>query len=67
MLEVQAEQIVVHRLPRVNYSPRLRRVIEPLLEQLNAAQPRLPDSSNRVLKFRLGRKAEVKLSIQVAA
>jgi len=64
VLEVQAEQIVVHLLPRVNYSPRLRRVIQPLLEKLNEAKPRLPDGSNRLLRFRLARKSEVKLSLQ---
>ena len=66
VLEVQAERIVVHLLPRVNYSPQLRRIIEALLQQLNDATPCLPDGSHRRIQFRLARKAEVKLTCQPA-
>lgn len=64
VLEVQPAQIVVHLLPRVNYSPQLRRVIGSVLEQLNQQRPLLPDGSGRPLKFRLGRRSELKLSVQ---
>jgi hypothetical protein len=36
VLEVAAEQIVVHLMPRVNYAPRVRRIITELLAELNA-------------------------------
>jgi len=62
VLEMQAERILVHLLPRVNYSPQLRRIIEALLQQLNDANPCLPDGSRRTIQFRLARKADVKLS-----
>jgi hypothetical protein len=64
VLEAQKEQIVVHLMPRVNYSPQLRRVIGSVLEQLNPQRPVLPDGSGRPLKFRLGRRSELKLSVQ---
>ena len=65
VLEVQAEQIVVHLLPRVNYSPQLRRIIGGVLEGLNGQQPQLPDGSGRRLKLRLGRRSELKLGLAV--
>lgn len=65
VLEVQPEQIVVHLMPRVNYSPQLRRIIGEVLEGLNARQPQLPDGSGRRLKLRLGRRSELKLGLQV--
>lgn len=64
VLEVQPQQILVHLMPRVNYSPQLRRVIVNVLEQLNQQRPLLPDGSRRPLKFRLGRRSELKLSVQ---
>jgi hypothetical protein len=64
VLEVGAEQIVVHLLPRVNYSPQLRRIIGQRLEQLNQQQPVLPDGSGRRLKFRLANRSEMKLSME---
>mgnify|MGYP001566821115 CR=1 FL=1 len=65
VLEVQPEQIVVHLMPPVNYSPQLRRIIGGVLEGLNAQAPPLPDGSGRRLKFRLGRRSELKLGLQV--
>jgi hypothetical protein len=64
VLELQNEQIVVHLLPRVSYSPQLRRIITALLEQLNEKQPMLPDGSERPLKFRLASRTEMKLTMQ---
>ena len=63
VLEVRPEQIVVHLLPRVNYSPQLRRIIGQRLDQINEQQPVLPDGSGRRLKFRLANRAEMKLSM----
>lgn len=64
VLEVRPEQIVVHLLPRVNYSPQLRRIIGQRLDQINDQQPVLPDGSGRQLKFRLARRTEMKLSME---
>jgi hypothetical protein len=67
VLEVQTDQIIVHLLPRVNYSPQLRRIIGGVLQQLNERQLVLPDGSDRRLKFRLANRAEMKLSMQSSA
>lgn len=64
VLEVRPEQIVVHLLPRVNYSPQLRRIIGQRLDQINEQQPVLPDASGRRLKFRLANRTEMKLSME---
>ena len=64
VLEVRAEQIVVHLLPRVNYSPQLRRIIAQRLDQINEQQLVLPDGRGRRLRFRLANRSEVKLSLE---
>jgi hypothetical protein len=64
VLEVGLDQIVVHLMPRVNYPPRLRRILTTVLEAINAHTPVLPDGSNRRLKLRLAQRSEMKLSIQ---
>ena len=63
VLEVCPDQIVVHLMPRVNYPPRLRRILATVLEGINAQTPVLPDGSNRRLKLRLAHRSEMKLSI----
>ena len=64
VLEVCSDQIVVHLMPRVNYPPRLRRILATVLEGINAQTPVLPDGSNRRLKLRLAPRSEMKLSNQ---
>jgi hypothetical protein len=64
VLEVCSDQIVVHLLPRVNYSPKVRRILATVLEDINAKEPLLPDGSNRRLKLRLAQRSEMKLSIE---
>jgi hypothetical protein len=63
VLEVAAEQIVVHLMPRVNYAPRVRRIITELLAEINAKEPVLPDGSGRALRLRLANRSELRLSI----
>jgi hypothetical protein len=66
-LEVRPDQIVVPLMPRVkprvNYPPRLRRILAAVLEGINAQAPVLPDGSRRRLKLRLAQRSEMKLSI----
>ena len=64
VLEVSPDRIVAHLMPRVNYPPRLRRILAAVLEAINAQMPVLPDGSNRDLKLRLAHRSEMKLSIQ---
>ena len=63
VLEVVQEEIVVHLMPRVNYTPRVRRIINELMAELNAKEPVLPDGSRRRLRLRLGNRSELRLSI----
>jgi hypothetical protein len=63
VLEVAAEQIVVHLMPRVNYAPRVRRIITKLLAELNAKKPMFPDGSGRRFRLRLASRSELRLSI----
>ena len=63
VLEVAPDQIVVHLMPRVNYPPRVRRIITELLAELNAKEPLFPDGSGRRLKLRLASRSELRLSI----
>jgi DNA repair exonuclease SbcCD ATPase subunit len=67
VLEVRPDQIVVHLMPRVNYPPRLRRILATVLEGINAQEPVLPDGSSRRLQLRLAQRSEMKLSIQPIA
>jgi transposase len=67
VLEVRPDQIVVHLMPRVNYPPRLRRILAAVLEGFNAQEPVLPDGSRRRLKLRLAQRSEMKLSIEPSA
>ena len=64
VLEVGSDQIVVHLMPRVNYAPKVRRILATVLEGINAMEPILPDGSNRRLKLRLAQRSEMKLSIE---
>ena len=64
VLEVGPELVVVHLMPRVGYSPQLRRIIGTVLEGINAQAPVLPDGSARRLKLRLAQRSEMKLTIQ---
>ena len=63
VLEVVREEIVVHLMPRVNYAPRVRRIINQLMAELNAKEPVLPDGSGRRLRLRLANRSELRLSI----
>jgi hypothetical protein len=67
VLEVRPDQIVVHLMPRVNYPPRLRRILAAVLEGINAQEPVLPDGSSRRLRLRLAQRSEMKLSIEPSA
>ena len=67
VLEVRPETITVHLMPKVNYSPRLQRLIRQLLEEVNGQQPQMPDGTQRALRFRLGSRSEMRLSLEISA
>jgi hypothetical protein len=66
VLEVGANLVTVHLMPRVNYAPQVRRIIATVLEGINAHDPVLPDGSGRRLKLRLAQRSEMQLSIHPA-
>ena len=64
VLEMGVESITVHLMPKVNYSPKLQRIIGQLLEQVNEQGLALPDGTKRKLRFRLGRKSELRVTMK---
>ncbi len=42
--------------PTAHYQPKVRKIVETVLEQINAANPPMPDNSGRILRFYLGKK-----------
>ncbi len=67
VLEMGTEHVTVHLMPKVNYSPQLQRIIGKLLEQVNREKLQLPDGTARKLRFRLGHKSELELTIRPRA
>jgi len=53
--------VVLH--PTANYPPKVRRIVDAFLDQLNAAAPLMPDGSSRRLRFRLAKKTGIQLAI----
>jgi len=66
VLEMEANLVRVHLMPRVNYPPKLRRILAAVLEGINAHDPVLPDGSGRRLRLRLAQRSEMRLSIHPA-
>lgn len=64
VLEVGAERVTVHLMPKVNYSPQLRRVIGQVLDQVNQQGLEWPDGTARKLRFRLGHRSELQVTIR---
>jgi hypothetical protein len=67
VLEVSAGQIVIHLLPRTNYGGGLRKVVSQTLEAINAKGLDHPCLPGRKLKFRLGRRSEMELKMNLDA
>lgn len=63
VLELKDGKITIHLLPKVNYPPHLRRIVEGYLDQLNQKGTMMPDGSGRPLQFRLAKKSELQLSM----
>jgi len=63
VLHWTGSQIEVHLVPQVNYPPKLRKIIERHLEDLNASGLTLPDRSGRPLRLRLTRKEQISVRI----
>lgn len=65
ILEVRGEQIVIHLLPRTNYGGELRKVVNQTLDGINAQGLEHPCLPGRKLTFRLGKRSEMEVKINV--
>ena len=67
VMEVRAEEIVIHLMPRTNYGGELRKAVIQTLEGTNALGLEHPCLPGRKLKFRLGQRSEMELKMNVEA
>jgi len=65
VLEVQADHIVIHLMPRVQHGGDLRQAVLRTLETINARGLVHPCLPGRKLKFRLGQRSEMVLKMEV--
>jgi hypothetical protein len=63
VLRWTGSEIEVHLVPQVNYPPKLCKIIERHLVDLNASGLTLPDGSGRPLRLRLTRKEQISVRI----
>ena len=67
VLEVGAERIVIHLMPRTNYGGELRKAVLHTLDAINAEGLEYPCLEGRKLNFRLGQRSEMELKMNVDA
>ena len=67
VLEVSADQIVIHLMPRTKYGGELRKAVLHTLDTINATELKHPCQPGRKLKFRLGQRSEMELKMNVEA
>lgn len=67
VMEVRAQEIVVHLMPPTNYGGELRKAVIQTLEGTNALGLEHPCLPGRKLKFRLGQRSEMELKMNVEA
>ena len=65
VLEVSAEHIVVHLMPRTNYGGELRKAVLQSLDGFNAKGLEHPCLPGRKLRFRLGQRSEMDVKMNV--
>jgi hypothetical protein len=63
VIRSQGDRVEVILLPKPNYPPKVRRIIENYLEEINATQPRMPDGTKRQILFQLGTKSGIEIAI----
>jgi hypothetical protein len=63
ILKEQENSVEVILLPKPNYPPKVRRIMENYLENLNGNQLCMPDGTGRKLTFRIGKKEEFEIAI----
>jgi transposase-like protein len=63
VLVESADQVEGYLLPTVNYPPIIEKIVNELLAQFNAQNPKMPDGSGRRLRLRLGQKTGLQIAI----
>ncbi len=63
ILKEQENSVEVILLPKPNYPPKVLRIMEAYLENLNTTQLCMPDGTGRSLTFRIGKKEEFEIAI----
>lgn len=64
LIRYQGDIVEVLLLPQANFPPKVVRVIEELLAQLNASRLTMPDGSAKVLHFRLHQKNDILFGVE---
>lgn len=64
MLRWNGQELEVHLMPRVEYGPALRRIWTDVLAGVNAAGPEWPDGSGRRVRFHLGCRRQLPVSLR---
>ena len=67
VMEVRAEEIVIHLMPRTHYGGELRKAVIQTLEGTHALGLEHPCLPGRKLRFRLGQRSEMELKMNVEA
>ena len=63
VLVESADQVEAYLLPTVNYPPTIEKIINQLLAEFNAKDPKMPDGSGRRLRLQLGQKTGLQIAI----
>lgn len=63
VLVESADQVEAYLLPTVNYPPAIEKIVNELLAQCSAKEPKMPDGSGRRLRLRLGQKTGLQIAI----
>lgn len=63
VLRQGTQQVEASLYPQPNYPPKVRQIMEQLLDDINATNPTMPDGSGRKLLLRLGKKTEIEFAI----
>jgi len=63
LLAETAEHVDAYLLPTGNYPPKLDRIVQGLLAELNATHPLMPDDSGRPLRLHLGDQSDFQVAI----
>jgi hypothetical protein len=58
LVSFEDDKVTVVLFPTAHYPPKLRKIIDEILEEINDAKPQMPDGSGRQVTLKLGVKNE---------